>query len=102
MTTLMEFIVAQSSLPVGNTVSDHILNPGGTGTGGGGDVYIGSILHADVETSNLSQVTSGSISSNITTSTLSTIVSDVLSSNIDDYIKTSEIININEATVCQL
>ena len=33
MPTLMEFIVAQSTLPVGNTIRDHIENPL---TGGGG------------------------------------------------------------------
>ncbi len=32
MPTLMEFIVSQSSLPVGNAVRDHIENPGGNGT----------------------------------------------------------------------
>ena len=34
MPTLMEFIVAQSSLPIGNTVRDHIENPSEGGPGG--------------------------------------------------------------------
>ncbi len=34
MTTLMEFIVAQSSLPIGNTIRDHLESPGGSGPGG--------------------------------------------------------------------
>ena len=34
MTTLMDFIVAQSSLSIGNTIRDHIENPSSGGTGG--------------------------------------------------------------------
>ena len=34
MPTLLEFIIAQSSLPVGNTVKDHIENPSEGGPGG--------------------------------------------------------------------
>jgi hypothetical protein len=40
MTTLIDFIVDQSSLPVGNTVRDHIENPSAGGDGG-------VIVHAD-------------------------------------------------------
>lgn len=39
MPTLMEFIVSQSTLPVGNTVRDHIENPGG-GTGQGETILL--------------------------------------------------------------
>jgi len=41
--TLREFVLSQSSLPTGNIVRDHILNPaeggGGTGVSGGGYDY---------------------------------------------------------------
>lgn len=34
MATLREFVLAQSSLPVGNTIRDHIENPSAGGPGG--------------------------------------------------------------------
>ncbi len=36
MATLREFVLAQSTLPTGNTVRDHISNPG---SGGGTTIY---------------------------------------------------------------
>ncbi len=40
MVTLREYILEQSTLPTGNTVRNHILNPGDGGGGGGEGGFI--------------------------------------------------------------
>ncbi len=47
MATLREFILNQSTLPTGNTVRDHIQNPGSGG--GGGTVIMSGAVTVDVE-----------------------------------------------------
>lgn len=87
MATLRQFVLAQSTLPTGNTVRDHIQNPG---TGGGGiNVSIGAILSGTILASLTANIQELTLTASDLTTLAASISQEVLTGTIKETLEAS-------------